>query len=136
MQKLVFQWQPGHGLFYVNVFDELHNAGKDGWLEVEKNIPAPADTSPDGGLSWDQVIERHTAILDNDPALKARYLSQPNWLDVFGLPMGYGAYDNVSVVRGQRAALQRWYSPTPWARAGEITVVNGGDLGKEAGLFP
>lgn len=24
----------------------------------------------------------------------------------------------------------------PWAAAGTVTVANGGDLGKEAGLFP
>ena len=136
MQKLVFQWQPGRGLFYLNVFDELHNAGKDAWLEVEKNIPPPANTSADAGLSWDAVVARHLALLDADPALKAAYLRQPDWLDVYGLPMGYGAYDNVTVVRGQRAALQRWQSATPWAAAGEVTVVNGGDVGKEAGLFP
>ena len=136
MQKLVFQWQPGNGLFYLNVFDEMHNAGHDVWLEAFRSIPPPGDTRADAGLTWDQVVQRHVALLDQDPALKRRYLAEPGWMDVFGLPMGYADYGDVAVVRGQRAALQRWKVAVPWARAGEITVINGGDLAKEAGLFP
>ena len=79
---------------------------------------------------------RHLALLDRDPVLKAAYLAEPAWVDLYGLPMGYGDFANLSVVRGQRAALQRWKGDVPWARAGEVTVANGGDIAKETGLFP
>jgi hypothetical protein len=40
------------------------------------------------------------------------------------------------VVRTQRAVLQLWKHDEPWARAGDVTVANGGDLAKALGLFP
>src|SRR5207248_1098944 len=39
-------------------------------------------------------------------------------------------------VRLQRAVIQEWKVDVPWARAGETTVANGGDIMKEAGLVP
>ena len=36
----------------------------------------------------------------------------------------------------QRAVLQLWLDDFPWARAGTVTVANGGDLAKQLGLFP
>jgi hypothetical protein len=32
--------------------------------------------------------------------------------------------------------LQQWKVDVPWARAGQVVVANGGDLGKELGLWP
>ena len=40
------------------------------------------------------------------------------------------------VVRAQRATLQYWKEAVPWAAKGSVSVANGGDLAKEAGLFP
>jgi len=78
-QKLVFQWQPGNGVFNVNVFDELHEAGKDPWLLAQRSVPPLEDTSPDTGLPWEQVVIRHLNYLDRDPVLKRYYLAEPRW---------------------------------------------------------
>jgi len=43
---------------------------------------------------------------------------------------------DVIVVRTQRAVLQLWQRDEPWARAGDVTVANGGDVAKAWGLFP
>jgi len=43
---------------------------------------------------------------------------------------------NHFAVRLQRAVIQLWKVDVPWAKAGETTVANGGDVAKEAGLFP
>ena len=43
---------------------------------------------------------------------------------------------NHYAVRLQRAVIQEWKVDVPWAKAGEATVANGGDIMKEAGLFP
>ena len=137
MQKAIFQWRPAEQqVWLLNTFDWLHEAGKDDWLATAKLTPPPLDTSEDAGKPWEEVLQRHVALLDAYPALKARYLSEPNWIDRFGLPVAVADYREVSVVRGQRAVLQQWKIDTPWARAGQITVANGGDLAKEAGLFP
>jgi hypothetical protein len=43
---------------------------------------------------------------------------------------------NHYAVRLQRAVIQEWKQDVPWAKAGQATVANGGDIAKEAGLFP
>jgi hypothetical protein len=32
--------------------------------------------------------------------------------------------------------FQRWKVDVPWAKAGQVTVANGGDLAKEAEILP
>ncbi len=137
MQKQVFQWRPEVSqVYFVNAFDELSRAGKDGWLMAFRQVPPPFDTSPDTGLSWDEVVARHLGFLDADPAIKAIYLADPDPIAHFGLPMSYADFGSVFVVRGQRAVLQHWKVDVPWARAGEVTIANGGDILKEVGLIP
>lgn len=137
-QKLVLQWHPDTGQVQpLNVLDALHDAGDDARLASAHQIPPPADTSGDAGLSWDQVVARHEAFLDGNAALKAAYFSVPDPVGLYGLPMSPVTEEgNVLVVRCQRAALQLWEVDLPWAKAGQVTVANGGDLAKEAGLFP
>lgn len=137
MQKAIFQWRPAEQqVWLLNTFDRLHDAGKDGWLQVSRQTPPPLDTSPDSGKPWEQVLARHVAFLDANPVVKARFLAEPEWIDRFGLPVSVADYPNVYVVRAQRAVLQQWKTAVPWASAGAITIANGGDLAKEAGLFP
>jgi len=137
MQKAVFQWRPELGrVLFLNTFDALHDKGLDGWLQAYRQTPPPFDTSPDTGLSWDQVKARHLAFLDQNQAIKTLFLSDPAWLDHYGLPVSYADEGNSFVIRAQRATLQYWKQDVPWAKAGDVTVANGGDLAKEAGLWP
>ncbi|MCL5075752.1 MAG: hypothetical protein M1136_08945 [Chloroflexi bacterium] len=137
MQKQVFQWRPEvEKVYFVNVFDELSKAGKDDWLLAYRQVPKSFDWSADAGLPWSEIVQRHLKLLDSNPAIKARYLADPDPIAHFGLPMAYGEYENVFVLRGQRAVLQQWRVDTPWAKAGQVTVANGGDILKETGLIP
>ncbi len=138
-QKAVLQWRPDQGgeVWFLNTFDVLHDRGKDDWLEVYRQTPRPFDTRPDAGLPWEQVVARHLAFLDKVPApLRERFLADPQWLDRYGLPVATAEYPNVVVVRAQRATFQYWKVAVPWAQQGEVTMANGGDLAKEAGLWP
>ena len=137
-QKAVLQWRPDQKAFdFLNTFDVLHDRGKDGWLQVYRQTPPPADTAADAGLPFDKVMLRHLAILDKaPPALKAQFLADSDWLDHYGLPVALQETQNSVVVRAQRAALQYWKEAVPWAAKGSVTVANGGDLAKEAGVFP
>jgi hypothetical protein len=137
-QKAVLQWRPERQMFdFLNTFDVLHDRGLDGWLETARQTPPPQDTAPDAGLSWDQVVARHLALLDKaPPALKDRFLTDERWLDHYGLPVAIQEFPNSIVVRAQRATLQYWKEAVPWAAKGSVSVANGGDLAKEAGLFP
>jgi Cellulase (glycosyl hydrolase family 5) len=137
-QKTVLQWHPEQNAFsFLNTFDVLHDRGRDDWLEVYRQTPRPQDTSPDGGLAWEQVVTRHLALLDKvPPPLKQRFLADDQWLDHFGLPVSTQEFPNSVVVRAQRATLQYWKEAVPWAAKGSVSVANAGDLAKEAGLFP
>ncbi|MBI2935006.1 MAG: N-acetylmuramoyl-L-alanine amidase, partial [Chloroflexi bacterium] len=77
------------------------------------------------------------ALLDANPAIKSRYLGTPDALNVYGLPVSR-VVDNGNhfVVRFQRTVMQQWKVDVPWARAGQVTIANGGDIAKEAGLLP
>jgi hypothetical protein len=137
-QKSVLQWRPEKREFwFLNTFDALHDRGRDDWLEVYRQTPRPADTAADAGLPWERVVGRHLAMLDKTPpALKQRFLDDPHWLDHYGLPTAVQEFSNSVVVRAQRATLQYWKEAVPWAAKGSVSVANGGDLAKEAGLFP
>jgi hypothetical protein len=74
-------------------------------------------------------------MLDADPAIKAAYFADPDPVARFGLPLSQADMGNAYVVRCQRAVLQRWKEDVPWARAGQVTIANGGDLAKEAGIL-
>lgn len=138
-QKAVLQWRPDQGrqFMFLNTFDVLHDRGRDEWLSVYRQTPPPLDNGPDAGLAWDKVVARHLALLDTvPPPLKERFLADPDWLNHYGLPVATQEYGNSVVVRAQRATFQLWKEAVPWAAKGTVTVANGGDLAKEAGLFP
>ncbi len=136
-QKALLQWRPESGrVAFVNVFDIFTDRGLDSTLAKTRLIPPTADNRADSGLTWQQVQARHLAILNQNPAIKARYFADSDPIDDFGLPQGSEDFGGVFVIRCQRAAFQQWRINTSFARAGDVTQVNAGDLAKEFGLVP
>ena len=137
-QKAILQWHPDTGqATFVNVLDRLHDAGQDGWLQSRRMTPPPADTSADSGLAWSDVVARHEAYLSANATLQAAYFNVDDPVARYGLPVSPVTDEGAAlVVRCQRAVLQLWKQDEPWAAAGQVTVANGGDLAKEAGLIP
>jgi hypothetical protein len=136
-QKAILQWRPELGrAVFVNVLDRLSAAGKDDFLLAERMTPRPLDPSADTGLAWPAVVARHQAMLDQDPAIRAAYFADPDPILRYGLPVGYGDMGSAFVIRCQRAVFQRWKEDVPWAKAGQVTIANGGDLAKEAAILP
>ena len=138
MQKGLLQWRPEvKQAWLANVFDDLHDAGKDDWLLQQRSTPRPLDPSFDAGKPWAQVLSTRLALLDPTPPIDKRYESVGDPLTFFGLPTSkIEDMGNHFAVRLQRAVIQLWKVDVPWAKAGETTVANGGDVAKEAGLFP
>lgn len=135
-QKGVLQW-PGsaQGIFVVNVLDLLHDRGHDEWLRAQYGVPSMANWSADSGRGWDETVEAHQALL-TDMALRDAYFAPSDPMLVYGLPMApIDNQGNVLVLRTQRAILQRWQEDMPWAKTGEVTTANVGDIAKEVGLF-
>lgn len=135
-QKGVFQWQAATRSFtYLSIFDTLSARGLDPVLAAEYLIPPPADKSADDALTWDLVAAKQLAVLYDVPAIAKYVQKTPNWLDRFGLPVGIQDYGDVVVVRTQRAAFQWWRVDTPFAKAGEVTIVNSGEIAKALGAL-
>ena len=137
-QKAVLQWRPDLGtVAFVNVFDELHNRKADPWLLAERATPLQIDSGFDAGKSWDETVRGRLALLDANPAIKARYFAAPDPLLQYGLPTSrVEAFGNVLALRTQRTVLQQWKVDVPWAKAGEVTVANGGEMAKGLVFFP
>ena len=135
-QKVVLQWQPEfNGFAFVNVFDRLTLEGYDQTLE-ELLVP-PSENFDEAGLTWDQIIASRQGLLNANPALRNAYFAVDDPLRWYGLPTSrVVTYEHVHTIRLQRAVLQQWLVDLPWASAGEVTVANGGDLARGAGIFP
>lgn len=137
MQKGVFQWRPEvRQVYFVNVFDQLSASGKDGWLSSVRSVPVRLDASFDANRSWEQIVAARLSLLEANAPIKAQYYSVANPMVLYGLPTSR-VVDNGNhfAIRLQRAVIQQWKVDVPWAKAGQVTVANGGDVGKEAGLF-
>ncbi len=149
-QKALLQWnQATSSVNIANTFDLLSAANYDAWLEAFRQIPQSFDWSADDPINdWPGTVQDHlTRIFETQPgdtpelsaaraALRERFLSNPNWLQLSGLPLAIQDFGPVVVMRAQRAALQYWKVKVPWANPGDVTVVLGGDLAKESGLIP
>ena len=138
MQKAVFQWRPeSKSVAFVNVFDDLAAAGKDDWLLEVRQTPKATPFPAEAGKPFDEVAKIRQAALDARPAMRAIYLAAANPVLQYGLPTSQVTdMGNHYAIRLQRAVIQEWKQDVPWAKAGQATVANGGDIAKEAGLFP
>ncbi|MCS7001338.1 MAG: glycosyl hydrolase family 18 protein, partial [Dehalococcoidia bacterium] len=127
-QKAVLQWAPARqDVNFVNVFDELSKAGKDDWLRTVRSTPRALPSSFDDGKTWDQIVAARLALLDEQPQIRRAYYAATDPLRLYGLPVS-AVEDNRThtVVRFQRAVMQYWKDDVPWARAGTVTIANGG----------
>ncbi len=136
-QKAIMQWRPDtNSVALVNIFDDLYNAGYDETLLATRQVPLQFPPGWDGDISFDKVIQKRQAVLQNHPALSKVYFGSENPLTFFGLPASEVTdMGNHKAVRLQRAVLQEWKEDVPWAKKGEVTIANGGDITKELGAL-
>lgn len=141
-QKVILQWRPDASppqAYFVNVFDKLHDSGQDAVLLQTYQIPAQLDPSFDAGKTPDQVQAARLALLNADAAIAARYGTGSGALLYNGLPTSQVTNEGPFIaIRAQRVAIQHWNIANPAAgiKAGDVSVVNGGDIAKALGLVP
>ena len=137
-QRVIFQWQPESGtMAFVNTFDLMSDAGLDDFLLSVRQVPKPL-VLDEAGKSFDQIARERLALLEANPVIRAAYFG------VVGDPIQFNGLPTSAVtdmgnnlaLRAQRVVFQQWKEDVPWARAGEVTVANGGDIAKEVGLLP
>jgi hypothetical protein len=137
-QRAVVQWRPEvDGVYFVNVFDRLHELGLDEWLSSARQTPPPRSFA-DEGLEWDGVVASHLGVLEESAPIRAAYWAAPtDPLLMYGLPVSDVVdMGNHRALRTQRAVFQEWKEDVPWARAGEVTVALGGSIAQETGALP
>ena len=87
-----------------------------------RSTPPPLPGSFDAGKDWGGVVRARTALLEANPAIKARYQSAGDPMTFFGLPTSRVTdQGNHYAIRLQRAVIQQWKVDVPWAKAGEVT---------------
>ena len=115
-QKVILQWDPGNGrMNYFNTLDALANDYPGVGLP---NVPGHQvlDTAD---LSFKEVISVHLGILDANSKIKAVFLGEADWLNLYGLPIRYeereaeGNPQGLQMLRAQRAVFEIWNVEAP-----------------------
>lgn len=99
-QRAILQWREESGeAVPVNIMDELHKMGADGWL-YSLGVPKhrDEDTSPETRLSW-----------LTHPEIKKAYFANPYPSVFYGLPTSFPErFGHFITQRLQRGVLQLW----------------------------
>ena len=127
-QKVILQWDPGRGrMNYYNTLDALANH----YPEIELPfVPAHQVLEADRGADFGTVTQNHLALLQNNPAIKRRFLAEPDWLNLYGLPIRYeerevdGNPQGVQLLRTQRSVFAIWNVPAPGTAIGRVLLQN------------
>ena len=136
-QKVILQWDPAQQrMNYYNTMDALANR----YPHIElPNVPAHQVLAADASADFETVKRNHLAILDANPAIEARFLGEPDWLNLFGLPIRYeerevnGNPQGLQLLRAQRAVFAIWNVPAPGTTLGEVLLQNVPDKVKQLG---
>ncbi|MGB0389115.1 MAG: S1 family peptidase [Ardenticatenaceae bacterium] len=136
-QKAIMQWRADTGrVALVNIFDDLHNQEFDESLLVTRQVPTQLPPGWDGELSFEEVVQKRQTLLEVRPALQSAYFAAGDPLTFYGLPTSeVQDMGNHYAIRLQRTVLQEWKEDVPWAKSGDVTIANGGDIAKELGSF-
>jgi hypothetical protein len=118
------------------LLDRLSREGRDAELTALASIPPlelPVPSDPPPELYDDRVA----LLLADYPAIQAYLASAADAQALFGLPTS-AVQDagDFFVIRFQNGALQQWKRDMPWAKAGEVTAANIGELAASLGVFP
>ena len=127
-QKVILQWDPGkQRMNYYNTLDVLANR----YPEIElPNVPPHQVLEADRGADFATIIRNHLALLDQNEAIKARFLSEPDWLNLYGLPIRYeerevnGQPQGLQMLRAQRTVFVIWNVPAPGTTVGRVNLQN------------
>ena len=127
-QKVILQWDPGgQRMNYYNTLDVLANRHPD--IELP-NVPPHQVLEADWGADFATITRNHLALLDQNAAIKERFLSEPDWLNLYGLPIRYeerevnGHPQGLQMLRAQRTVFVIWNVPAPGVTVGRVNLQN------------
>ena len=127
-QKVILQWDPGkQRMNYYNTLDVLANRYPD--VELP-NVPPHQVLEADQGADFATIVRNHLALLDQNAAIKDRFLSEPDWLNLYGLPIRYEEREvnrnlqGLQMLRAQRTVFVIWNVPAPGTTVGRVNLQN------------
>ena len=143
-QKVILQYRPERagqtacGPFdYLNTLDLLHD--RFGGLSLPflpEHQVMPEDTDAQGNPKpWAQIKQNHLQLVAEHPNFKEKFDDgkNPNWLNLYGLPISYEMYLDgdgkplVEALRAQRANFLWWFQQAPGAPFGTVDQQNAPD---------
>ena len=127
-QKVILQWDPGkRQMNFYNTLDALAN----NYPGVELPfVPAHQVLEADRGMDFGTVTRNHLALLEQNTAIQQRFLAEPDWLNLYGLPIRYEELDvegnpqGVQLLRTQRTVFAVWNVPAPGTTIGQVLLQN------------
>jgi hypothetical protein len=117
------------------LLDRLSREGRDDELYARWGIP-PLEM-PVRANSGEGFEDRLNLLLADYPAIQAYLANAPDAQALFGAPTS-AVHDagDFYVARFQSGALQQWKRDMPWAKAGDVTAANVGEIAAGLGVFP
>ena len=94
------------------------------------NVPPHQVLEADWGADFATVTQNHLALLEQNAAIKERFLSEPDWLNLYGLPINYeerevdGHPQGLQLLRTQRTVFVIWNVPAPGTTVGRVNLQN------------
>ncbi len=136
-QRAVLRYDASADRIVVSrLLDRLSQEGHDDELSAQASIPplelpVPVDAPPD------LYEDRLNLLLADYPAMRAYLAAAPDAQGLFGAPTS-AVQDagDFYVIRFQNGALQQWKRDVPWAKAGDVTAANIGELAASLAMFP
>ena len=127
-QKVILQWEPDRErMNFYNTLDVLANRYPQIALP---NVPRHQVLAEDAGQDFATVTRNHLALLEANAKIKARFLAEPDWLNLYGLPIRYenrevnGNPNGLQVLRTQRTVFEIWNVPAPGTTQGNVQFQN------------
>ena len=111
----------------------LQHAGRAGESLSRGRVGVRSD-APSAGSGPGRGLRHHhsqpPALLEQNAAIKDRFLSEPDWLNLYGLPIRYeerevdGQAGGVQMLRAQRTVFVVWNVPAPGTTVGRVNLQN------------
>ena len=127
-QKVILQWDPGkQRMNYLNTLDVLANRYPD--VELP-NVPPHQVLQADRGASFGAIVRNHLALLGANEAIKERFLSETDWLNLYDSQSAMRSARSTAIRRAcrccgaQRTVFVIWNVPAPGTTVGRVNLQN------------
>lgn len=123
-QKVILQWSStDRKMNWFNTLDELNKSFPSANIG---NVPRHQNLPGDAGQSFEVVKQNHLDILNANPKIKAAFLGESDWLNLYGLPISYeartvsGNPQGLQLLRAQRVVFEVWNVDAPGTARGVV----------------